>query len=207
MDFTVRNVLGPHLQRNAPDNHPVVVMTCGIAGELIGLEDVSWRLAKKMKGSGKTTLAKAIEAAYPNFHRISGDEIIHQRHGIYGIDYEASPSLYAEYQDEQDEIYMSTFRALLDEKKDIILERSFYAKEDRDEYRGIAEKAGARVVLVFLKAEGESGKECLWTRIRQRSKGIKTADSALDISRETFDYYWNGFENPDGEGEVVVQVK
>lgn len=101
---------------------------------------------------------------------------------------------------------MTTFRDLLAERKNVILERSFYAKEDRDEYRKIAEDAGASVLLVFLKAEGEQGKEVLWKRICKRSEGVKTADSALDISRETFDEYWNGFEDPVGEGEVVVRV-
>tara|TARA_R110002003_G_scaffold187_11_gene14672 strand:+ start:10027 stop:10350 length:324 start_codon:yes stop_codon:yes gene_type:complete len=103
--------------------------------------------------------------------------------------------------------YMSTFRTFLNEDKDIILERSFYAKRDRDEYRNIAQAAGAKVVLVFLRAEGESGKNLLWARICHRAEGTKTADSALDISKETFDMYWDGFETPVGEGEIVVEVQ
>jgi predicted kinase len=101
---------------------------------------------------------------------------------------------------------MSTFRSLLLDKRDVILERAFYAKEDRDMYRKMAEEAGARVVLVFLKADGEKGKEVLWERIRTRSKEVKTADTAYDITRETFEMYWAGFENPEGEGEIVVSV-
>lgn len=61
-------------------------------------------------------------------------------------------------------------------------------------------------MLVFLKAEGEQGKELLWKRICKRSEGMKTAASAYDISRETFERYWDGFENPVGEGEIVVRV-
>jgi predicted kinase len=143
---------------------------------------------------------------HPNFHRLSGDEMIYQKHGIYGIDYEASPTLYAQYQDEKDKVYLSTFRTLLAEKKDVILERAFYAKEDREEYRELAGEAGARVVLVFLKAKGDEGKRVLWERICKRSEGAKTADSALDISREVFERYWSGFEDPVGEGEIVVSV-
>jgi predicted kinase len=89
----------------------------------------------------------------------------------------------------------------------VILERSFYAKSDRDEFRGIARDAGARVVFVFLKAEGEAGKEVLWRRICKRSEGLKEANSALDIGRETFEGYWAGFEDPVGEGEIVVKVE
>jgi predicted kinase len=95
---------------------------------------------------------------------------------------------------------------MLAERQDVILERAFYAKEDRDMYREMAEEAGARVVLLFLKAEGEQGKEVLWERIRTRREGVKTAGTAYDISRETFETYWSGFENPDGEGEIVVSV-
>jgi predicted kinase len=157
-------------------------------------------------GSGKTTLAKAIQSTHPNFHRLSGDEMIYQKHGIYGVDYAASPTLYAQYQAEKDEIYLSTFQILLAEKKDVILERSFYAREDREEYRRMADNAGARVVLIFLKAEGEEGKKTLWERICKRSEGMKTADSALDISREVFEGYWSGFEDPVDEGEIVVHV-
>ncbi|KAH7380487.1 ATP/GTP-binding protein [Phaeosphaeria sp. MPI-PUGE-AT-0046c] len=188
MASIVQDILSSHLSRTPNDNCPIVVMTCGMAG------------------SGKTTLAKAIHFIHPTFHRISGDEIIHQQHGIYGVDYPASTSLYAQYQDEQDEIYMSTFRNLLAKKVDIILERSFYAKEDREEFRKIAEDAGARVVLVFLRAKGEEGKILLWERICRRSEGVKTADSALDIDWETFEGYWAGFEDPVGEGEVVVDL-
>jgi predicted kinase len=160
----------------------------------------------KTSGAGKTTLAKAIEAAHPNFHRISIDETLCDMRGIYGIDYEASAVLYEQYQDEADVVYKSKFRSLLAAKEDAILERSFYAKKDRDTYREMVEIAGARLVLVFLKAEGEEGKEMLWKRICKRSEGAKTADSALDISRETFEMYWAGFEDPAGEGEIVAKV-
>ncbi|KAF2029221.1 P-loop containing nucleoside triphosphate hydrolase protein [Setomelanomma holmii] len=189
MTSAVEGVLVAHLQHPPDDDCPIVLITCGLAG------------------AGKTTLVKAIRAAYPAFHRISIDEIVHRNHGIYGLDYEASSALYEEYNEEADLIYEATFRRLLAEKQDIICERSFYAKEDRDEFRKIAQEAGARAVLIFLKAEGEEGKELLWSRICKRSEGTKTANSAYDITRETFEMYWSGFENPDGEGEIVIEVK
>ncbi|KAH8724114.1 P-loop containing nucleoside triphosphate hydrolase protein [Phaeosphaeriaceae sp. PMI808] len=188
MESVVKSLGTSHFRRSSEDDRPIVVMTCGMAG------------------SGKTTLAKAIQAAHPGFHRLSIDEMLYEAHGIYGVDYEASSILYSKYQDEVDVKYVASFRTLLSEKQDIIIERSFYAKEDRDEYRKMAEEAGARVVIMFLKAEGEDGKELLWTRICKRSEGKKTADSALDISRDLFESYWSGFENPVGEGEIVVKV-
>lgn len=154
-------------------------------------------------GAGKTTLVKSVSKEYPQFTRISIDDIIYKAHGIYGSDYPASPSLYDQYMDEADEVYLDTFRKLLAEGRDIAFERSCYAKEDRDEWRKIAEDAGARVVLVFLRA---NDKEVVWKRICARSAAGKTADSALDIDRATFEMYWNGFENPEGEGEIVIDV-
>lgn len=101
---------------------------------------------------------------------------------------------------------MSKFHTLLADRANIILERSFYAKEDREEFRKLAEDAGARVLLVFLRAKGEKGKRLLWERICRRSEGVKTADSALDIDWATFEGYWAGFEDPVGEGEIVVDL-
>lgn len=67
----------------------------------------------------------------------------------------------------------------------------------------MAEDAGARVVLVFLKAHD---KEILWRRLCKRSEGVRTADSALYISREEFEAYWEGFEDPVDEEEIVIDV-
>lgn len=102
-----------------------------------------------------------------------------------------------------DEVYLDTFRKLLAEGKDVAFERSCYLKEDRDGWRKIAEDAGARVVLVFLRADD---KEVLWRRICSRSTAGQTADSALDINRATFEMYWDGFENPESESEIVIEV-
>jgi predicted kinase len=122
---------------------------------------------------------------------------------MHGFSYPASCDAYAHYQAEADVIYLSRFRKLLSERKDIILERSFYAKDDRDQFRSMAEDGGARVVLVFLRAHD---KEVLWQRVCKRSRGVRTADSALHISREDFESYCAGFEDPVDEGEIVIDV-
>jgi predicted kinase len=154
-------------------------------------------------GAGKTTLVNAVLKHFPQFTRISIDDLIYKAHGIYGIDYPASSSLYDQYMEKADEVYLDTFRKLLAEGKDVAFERSCYLKEDRDGWRKIAEDAGARVVLVFLRADD---KEVLWRRICSRSAAGQTADSALDINRATFEMYWDGFENPESESEIVIEV-
>ncbi|KAK5075707.1 hypothetical protein LTR24_009951 [Lithohypha guttulata] len=175
----------PLLRRSDSRDYPVVLMTCGIAG------------------SGKSTLAKAVINELPHFTRLSIDEIIYEKRGLYGVDYPASDTLYQQYQKEADKIFIDLFRKLLKENEDIVLDRSFYSKEDRKEYKHMVDDGGGKWVLVYLKARS---KEELWDRTCERSAKGKDANSAMDISRSTFETYWTGFEEPQGEGEVVIAV-
>lgn len=209
-EIGVPDFLKPHLLRFEQDPRPVVLMTCGIAGEctLSKLAEIcpmdpirTAQHAHGSPGSGKSTLAKAVVAAFPSFTRVSIDQIIFSRHGLYGVDY--PPEKYDEYQTEADGVYEALFRQLLREGKDIMLDRSFYAKEDRDDFKAQIEQAGGRWVLVYFRAD----KEVLWKRIcERRSCGIN-ADSALEITEELLDAYVEGFDVPDGEGELVIDVR
>lgn len=139
----------------------------------------------------------------PQYTRLSLDEIIFREHGMYGVDYPADDTIHQTFQDEADTLYLSEFTSLLQDGRDVILDRAFYAKEDRDEFRDLIRSSGARSVLVYLKA---TDKELSWRRICTRNQGERDANSALDISRETFEMYWNGFEEPVGEDEIVFHV-
>lgn len=154
-------------------------------------------------GAGKTTLSKAVLALLPQFHRLSIDEIIFKRHGLYGVDYPPDMELYQKHMEEAGQVYLDELHRLLRLGQDVILDRSFYAKEDRDHFRRIVQAGGARLVLVFLAARD---REKLWKRICDRSAKGKDANSALDITRGIFDMYWGGFEEPVGEGEIVIQA-
>ncbi|KAI0123736.1 hypothetical protein BJ170DRAFT_697530 [Xylariales sp. AK1849] len=160
-------------------------------------------VSNDQQGSGKSTLAKTVITRLPQFNRLSIDEIIYTDHGLYGVDYAADERLYVQYQEEAGQTFLGHLQDLLKNGKDIVLDRSFYAKEDRDDFRRIVADGGGRWVLVYLKA---GNKEKLWERICGRSTMRRDANSALDITREIFDMYWRGFEEPCGEGEVVVQV-
>lgn len=178
-------VLESLLCRSTKDNRFVVVMTCGIAG------------------SGKTTLAKAILKDFPFFRRLSVDELVGEAHGLYGIDYAADEELYATYLQEADTIFENKFKDFLEVKQDMVLDRSFYAKIDRDWYKSRVEEAGGRAVLVYFHP---TQKELLWERIQRRYEEGKDANSAFKISRKMFEKYWDGFDIPLNEGEVVLSV-
>lgn len=137
---------------------------------------------------------------HPNFQRLSIDEIIASQHGLYNVDYD--PSKHEEYSDEAVETCSQTFHQLLSEcKADIVLDRAFYDKADRDEFKALVEKHGARWVLVYFKVESGT----LWRRINSRKQKGVTANSALEISEDLFKMYVEGFDHPNREGEIVVE--
>jgi predicted kinase len=152
-------------------------------------------------GSGKSTLSKTVARKLSNFERISFDGILAARHGIYGVDYDASE--HEKYADEADALFYETAEDLLSEgARDVILDRAFYAKEDRDLYESLIEKYGGRKVLVYLSAP----KSVLWERIQaRRTEGIN-ADCMLEISKDLLDMFYDNFEVPSGEGEIVVDT-
>ncbi|KAH9905810.1 P-loop containing nucleoside triphosphate hydrolase protein [Xylariomycetidae sp. FL2044] len=177
--------LRPRLIRSPGDPRPVVLMACGIAG------------------SGKTTLTKAIISTHATFERLSLDATTGKNHGLYAIDY--PPEVYEQYQEESaTECDRRLLQILREGKRDAVLERSFYAKEDRDHYKTLIEANGGRWVLVYLRAPS---KAFLWERIvRRRENGIN-ADSAFEITKEILDRYWAGWEAPLNEGELVFNIQ
>lgn len=131
---------------------------------------------------------------------------MHERYGLYGIDYE--PALHEGYTDQACEVFEQRLRDLLAAGRDVVLDRAFYAREDREEFRGLVEGLGARCVLVVLRA---ADKEVLWERVRGRNQrrgslGKREGDAAFEITRDVFEGWWEGFEWPDGEGEVTIDV-
>jgi predicted kinase len=176
--------LGLALSRTQKDPRPVVVMTCGIAG------------------SGKSTLSKAIVARHPGFARLSIDSIVYAKHGLYGTDY--PPEKLAEYQAEADAECKGALVDLLDQgDRDIVLDRALYSRKDRDYFKKLVEGKGGRWILVFFRP---ASKDVIWNRIQRRREAGVNADSAVELTPEILDQYWEGFENPEGEGEVVVNV-
>ncbi|KAK3934469.1 P-loop containing nucleoside triphosphate hydrolase [Diplogelasinospora grovesii] len=86
----------------------------------------------------------------------------------------------------------STLSKLLAEReRDIILDRPFYCKEDREYFRRV-------IAAIFFRPQS---KEVIRERIQHRRQAGVNADSALEIAPEILDRYWEGFESPDGGGD------
>ncbi|KAK5169619.1 uncharacterized protein LTR77_005596 [Saxophila tyrrhenica] len=176
-------MLKPLLERFESDQRPVVLLVCGCAG------------------SGKSTLAKAIVDKLPTFKRVSFDGIVASNHGLYGIDYPEED--HEKLSDEADVEFSETAKRLLAKgEDDIVLDRAFYAKKDREAYKQLAEDHGARWLLVYLTAP----KDVLWQRIQERRAAEMNADSARIISKELLDEFYDGFEVPVREGELVIDT-
>lgn len=133
---------------------------------------------------------------------MSADGLLHAKHGLYKVDY--PPEMYDQYLEEASDEFDKLLRELLDKKKDVIIDRSLYAKEDRDYFRRLVEEKGGRWILVCFRP---ASKEVVWKRIQHRREAGVNADSALDITPEILDRYWEGFEWPAGEGEVIVDIR
>ncbi|KAH7411403.1 hypothetical protein BKA64DRAFT_773000 [Cadophora sp. MPI-SDFR-AT-0126] len=182
----------------------VIVMTCGIAG------------------SGKSTLAQNLSTQHA-YTRLSIDSLIHQHHGVFGRDYSASllPSL----QDEAESLLKSQLTSLLNAAEtDIVLDLSLYSKDDREFYRGVVEREGRGrygIVLVVFRVRGtvEEVERVLWRRIERRGEGwVRARDEVGEdgergegregmlVERGVLAGYLRGFEWPEGEGEVSVDV-
>ncbi len=183
--YLIPEVVNTILTAARAENQRLAVLTCGISG------------------SGKSTLARNICSSYPNFFRLSIDNYVYRHHGVYDVDYPASK--YGELQERAEMELKAQLGNLLRARKDVVLDMSFWSKEFRDDWRELVEKGGHgkyRVVLVVFRGS----EEVLWGRIGRRKGEIEKKGEGMTIDRETLRMYLEGFEWPDGEGEVFVEV-
>ncbi|KAK8922079.1 hypothetical protein H634G_00236 [Metarhizium anisopliae BRIP 53293] len=190
-DSALKQVLS-HIQSSDNDDRQVVIMTCGISG------------------AGKSTLSKDIVQRLPNLVRLSVDSYIYENYGLFKIDYPEGK--YPEYQAEGLQHVKAELIRLLEEKqKDVVLDLAFWNRKYREEYKEAITKHGGRWLLVFLDADKEALRRRIAGRRAQRdalslNDKRRDGDTAFDVDNETFEMYWDGFERPVGEGEIVIKV-
>jgi len=143
-----------------------------------------------------------------------------EKHGIYGVDYDNENGEYNKYLDEaweeckkrlsafllppSDSARTTTTTTTTSEPKDVVFDRAFWNKEDRDEAKSLIESLGGRRVLLYLKAPD---KETIWKRICGRREGGLNPDCAFEITPQILDMYWSGFEEPVvDEGAIVIDT-
>lgn len=164
--------------KDLDSNSPLVVLMCGVVG------------------AGKTTYAQQLEAQ--GYHRLSIDEALWARYGCYGIDY--PPEKYSEYSSEVEQILRQRLCALIAEGRNVVVDFSFWQRERRQLYKALIEEWGGRWQLIYLKASPE----LLEQRLKLRSQRFD-ANAAFPITPTRLHAYLEGFEEPSGEGEIIIE--
>lgn len=165
-----RNDFGP------AHREPIVYMLCGFVG------------------SGKTTYARALEAK--GAVRLSIDELVFERHGKHGVDYDESeyPAHAASARAELDD----RLRELLSEGRDVALDYGFWSREFRDQYKRLIEDAGARWRLLYFDVEPDE----IRRRLRERNR--RDDANALFVGDRHLDEFLTRWHPPHSEGEEVI---
>jgi predicted kinase len=157
----------------------LICMMCGIAG------------------AGKTTAAKVLETR--GFLRLSIDEWIWKNCGRYGVDYE--PGSYPSLQLQAEAQLRLQLVEVMKRRQAAVIDFSFWQRSRRGAYRQLIEREARPWVLLYLKV----GKPLLRERLEKR-KARFDANAAFPIDEELLDRYIAGFEEPCGEGEVLVST-
>ena len=157
-----------------------VIMMCGVCG------------------SGKTTYAKKKEQE--GYIRLSIDEEMWKLYGRKGIDYPEEQ--YEKLSEQVEAALQKKLLSLIQQGKDVVIDFSFWSKENRNVYKELIQKAGAETELVYMKAS----KELLQKRLYKRNQ-VLNANSPFVITDEILEHHYHAFQEPCGEGEKVILQK
>lgn len=157
-----------------------VIMMCGVCG------------------SGKTTYAKKKEQE--GYIRLSIDEEMWKLYGRKGIDYPEEQ--YEKLSEQVEAALQKKLLSLIQQGKDVVIDFSFWSKENRNVYKELIQKAGAETELVYMKVS----KELLQKRLHKRNQ-VLNANSPFVITDELLEHHYHAFQEPCGEGEKVILQK
>ena len=130
--------------------------------------------------------------------RLSIDEEVWSTNGRYGIDYPVEK--YREYLDVAHIGLRNKLVELIKDKKQVVVDSSFWNRSERDEYKRLIENSGGKWRLIYLKVHPDE----LRKRLKIRSQRFD-ANAAFTITEETLSTFLNGFEEPRDEGEIVIE--
>lgn len=163
--------------REQNDVTPLVVMMCGVAG------------------SGKTTFSQILEKE--GFVRLSIDEEVWATNGRWGIDF--SMDKFEEYRKDAERKLRNRLIKLILDKHQVVIDFSFWDRVRRNQYKKLIEDSGGKWKLIYLKVHPNDLRE----RLKIRNKRFDA--NSFPISEELLSSYLNGFEIPNGEGEILIE--
>ena len=137
-----------------------------------------------LPGSGKTTLARKLEAERPAL-RLCPDEwiseILADPNDIAELDRLRAPVETIQWQVAQRALGLGV---------DVVLEYGFWSRAEREYFRAGAEALGARVELIYLNVSRDE----LWQRLSERNAGLPPG--TFHVSEASLDLWLSWFEEP-----------
>ncbi|MFG2483401.1 AAA family ATPase [Streptomyces virginiae] len=149
-----------------------------------------------LTGSGKTTYSRQ-RLEPTGAVRLSVDEVVHDRHGRYGVDYPEN-TYFAKEAPVVAELQERLVR-LVAEGRDVVWDHGLWQHKHRDEMKELAEGAGGRWRLLYFPVDQAE----LLRRLQERNR--REDANALFVSPEALDDFLARFEMPQGEGEEIVE--
>ncbi|MGI5201352.1 AAA family ATPase [Spirillospora sp. CA-108201] len=150
-----------------------------------------------LTGSGKTTFARHLEER--GVVRLSVDEEVFRRHGRYGVDFHESR--WFELADPVAEEVYRRLGELVKAGRGVVLDHGLWRRGDRDAAKKLVEAAGGRWRLIYLKV----GRDELMRRLQLRNQ--RADANALLVTEPALEDFIARFDEPDGEGEEVVDAR
>ena len=156
---------------------PVIYLLCGLGG------------------SGKSTYAQKL--ADTGLQKFSLDEYVYS---LYGRTITSLP----------EQVYLEHYRtakvkldrklvSVIKKKQSVVLDYGFWRRDSRDYYKQLVEENGGEWKLIYLKASPE----VLLKRLKERNK--RTDANAFPVSEAMLLNYIERFEEPNNEGEEIIQ--
>ncbi|WP_328765412.1 MULTISPECIES: AAA family ATPase [unclassified Streptomyces] len=153
-------------------------------------------LLSGLQGSGKTTLARALEQA--GFRRLCPDEEMFRRYGHYGRDFPRGEFKVREAPVLKD--IALEFQELLQAGHDVVLDHGLWTHEERAQWAATVTEAGGAPILIYLPVPHE----VRWDRIRQRNQQSLVDANSIEFSEEDLLRHAGRFAPPTDEEPHIV---
>ncbi|MFF9273326.1 AAA family ATPase [Streptomyces rochei] len=162
-------------------------------------------LMSGLQGSGKTTLARALEGA--GFRRLCPDEEMFRRYGHYGRDFPRGQFRVREAPVLKD--IALELQELLATGHEVVVDHGFWTPEERGQWAATVMEAGGEPVLIYLPVPHE----VRWDRIQKRNERSLVDANSIEFSEEDLLRHAGRFHPPtadephilyDGHPETVL---
>lgn len=156
---------------------PVVYLLCGLGG------------------SGKSTYAKKLEKK--GLQKLSLDEYVYSTYGREIVN--LPENVYLEHYRTAKVNLDKKLVSIIKNQQSVVLDYGFWRRSSRDYYKKLIEENGGEWKLIYLKASPE----ILMARLKERNK--RTDANAFPVTEAMLHGYIERFEEPNNEGEEVIQ--